>query len=261
MIVEPQPHDMRGGGKGRVDRRPVAGLPVEAEIARHLVGDLRRAGGTRGIGRRHRGERHIIDRDQLGGVERLFARLGDDHRHRLAGIANLVRGQHRLRRKRERLAGLGIGGRGREQRLQPVGARVRGGQHREHARRGARRTRIDAGDSRMRVRRAQHDGMGQAVEGEIVEIGAAPGQKAQILTPLGPVADAGTHLAHLTPPFAVASRNVLPQRPSGPGVCGTEIDSAPAAEEAGGKAQIMMLYRGLGSGPAFEAMRNRGFLP
>jgi hypothetical protein len=32
--------------------------------------------------------------------------------------------------------------------------------------------------------------VGQAVKGEIVEIGAVPGQKAQILAALGPVADA-----------------------------------------------------------------------
>ncbi len=148
--------------------------------------------------------------------------LGDDHRHRLAGIADLGGGQHRLRRERERLAGLGIRGRGREQRLQPVGLCIVGCQHRKHARHRACGARVDAGNSRMRMRRAQHDRVGQAVKSEIVEIGAMPGQKAQILAALGPVADAGAHLAHLTPFLLVNSERCSRRRPSGPGVCRIE---------------------------------------
>jgi len=48
----------------------------------------------------------------LGGVERLRAGLGDNQRHRLARIADLARGQQRLRREGEPLAGHSIGFRG-----------------------------------------------------------------------------------------------------------------------------------------------------
>ena len=75
MIVEPQPYDMGGGGKGVIDRRLVAGSPIEAEIAWRFVGDLRCTGSTGGFGGGHRRERHIIDRDQFGGIKRLFAGL------------------------------------------------------------------------------------------------------------------------------------------------------------------------------------------
>ncbi len=41
----------------------------------------------------------------------------------------------------------------------------------------------------MRMRRAQHDRVGQPGKGDIVEIIAAPGQETRIFPTLGPVAD------------------------------------------------------------------------
>ena len=84
---------MRRGGERRGDRRAVAGAPIEAEIARHFGRNLGRARRTGGSGGRHRRQGAVVDHDLLGGVERLRAGLGDDQRHRLADIADLVLGQ------------------------------------------------------------------------------------------------------------------------------------------------------------------------
>ncbi len=58
----------------------------------------------------------------------------------------------------------------------------------------------------MRVRRAQHDGVHQIVEDEIVEIAPLAGQKAPVLAPLRRRPDAGTdlHYSIVTPAKAGA---------------------------------------------------------
>ena len=104
-------------------------------------------------------------------------------------MADLAVGQQRLRREGEWFAGLHIGLHRRPHRLQPVGSRIRAGQHGQHSGRGPRRGRVDAIDPRMGVRRAQHDGMRQAVEAQIVEIGAVAGDEARILPAPGRIAD------------------------------------------------------------------------
>ncbi len=187
---------MRRCGEGGIDRGAVAGPPVETEISRRLSRDLRRHRGAGGGGGGHRRQRGIVDNHGLGGVERLVAGIGDDQRHRLAGIADLAFGQQRLRRKGEALAGLGIGLGGRAQRQQPIGGGIGGGQHRQHPRHRLRRLRFNSIDPRMRVRRAQHHRMRQAGKGEIVEIGPAAGKEAHILPSFGFVADAGANRRH-----------------------------------------------------------------
>ena len=113
VVVETQFDGIRRRGKACRHRAGVARMPFEAQIARHLGGELRRAGSAGGGGAGHRRQRGIIDRHQLGGVERLVAGFGDDQRDRLAGPAHLALGQERLRQKGKGLAGLGVGlGRG-----------------------------------------------------------------------------------------------------------------------------------------------------
>src|ERR1700730_17050193 len=72
-------------------------------------------------------------------------------------------------------------------------------QYREHTGRRLRRFGVDRPENRMRVRRAQHHGMRQAREAEIIEIIAAASNEAQILPALGPVANDGAHCRHLYP--------------------------------------------------------------
>ena len=111
VVVELQFDNMGRRGKCRIDRVSVSGMPIEADVARHLGRNFWRPGCARGRGGRHRRQRAIVHHHPLGGVEGLDAGLGDDQRHRLADIANLAFGEHRLRCKGERLAGLSIGSR------------------------------------------------------------------------------------------------------------------------------------------------------
>jgi hypothetical protein len=189
VVVEADLDDVSGRGKSRLDPRPIARAPVQTNISRRLGGNLRRVRGASGSGSRHRGERRIIDGNQFGGVESLGAGLPNDQRDWLAGIADLIRGQYWLRSKSESLAGLNIGFPRGKQRLQSVGFRLLGTQHCEHTRHRLRRSYVNASDQRVRVRRAQHDGMRQSLENEIVEIAPAAGDKSKIFPAFGGVAN------------------------------------------------------------------------
>ena len=83
------------------------------------------SGASGGAGRHRIGDgrqRRVVDDNRLGGIERGLARLGDDQRDRLAGVAHLFPGEQRLRRKGEILAGHGIG---RRPRARAATARLR----------------------------------------------------------------------------------------------------------------------------------------
>jgi len=189
VIVEVELDHMCRRLEGGVDGRMIAGPPLEADIARHIRCKLWRAWSTSGGSGRHRRQRHIVDRDQLGGIERQGLRLGGDERHRLADEAHLAAGQQRLQVEGEFFArldiGFGIGPQG----PQPIGVRIRGGQHRQHAGCGAGGCGVDRADQRMGVRRTQHDCVDEAVEAQIVEIGALTGDETRILAPSRRVAD------------------------------------------------------------------------
>jgi hypothetical protein len=189
VIVEIELDSMRRRCECRIDGGSSAGAPIEAEIAGCFFCNLPRAGGARGSGGRGGGQWRVVDRHLLCGIEGLGQSLGDDKRNRLTDIADLVSGQYRLQRERERFASLRVRFRRRAQRLQPVGPRVFSRHRREHARSRPRFPHVDAFDPRMRMRRAQHHRMYQTLENEIVEILAAASQETQILPALGPVAD------------------------------------------------------------------------
>ena len=96
--------DVMGVGERRIGRRLVADFPVVTKIVRHVVMDLR-AAGRHGVGRRgDRRQFFVIDRDPFGRVLRLFQRLGNDQRHRVADMAHLAGGQHRMGRRLVRFA-------------------------------------------------------------------------------------------------------------------------------------------------------------
>ena len=184
MVVEVELDHMSGAPERRINRAVIAGLPVETEIARHFGRQLGRTGGERGGAGRHGRQRPIVDLDLLGGIERLRLGLGHDQRHRLAAEAHSVRREQRLDRELERLLGLQVGLDVGPQRLQPVGCGIGRRQHRKHARHGARRRRVDAPDLGMGMRRAEHDGAGEPLELQIVDVAAAARDEAGILAPL-----------------------------------------------------------------------------
>ena len=189
MIVELEGDDMCGLGEGGVGAGGIAGMPVDADIAGHLVGDDRRPRRPGCRARRDGGQRLVVDRDQLGRVERLGMGLGDDERHRFAGKPHLAVGDQRLGRESERLAGLHVGFGIGAQRPQPIARRVGRRQDGQHARRAPGGVDVDGVDPGMRMRRAQDDGVRQSLETQVVEIGAAAGNEARILPPPGRIAD------------------------------------------------------------------------
>ena len=182
---------VRRAGEGSRDRSVIAGMPFEAQIAQRLGRQLRRVGRPRRGSRGYRSKRRVIVRNPLGGIERLLAALGDDQRDRLANIADLALGQERLRREGEGLAGHRVGVDIGQQRLEAVGAHIVRGQDRQYPRHRHRRGGVDRPDLGMRVLRAQHHGVRDAVERQVVEIAAASSQKPQILAPLRRIADPG----------------------------------------------------------------------
>ncbi len=179
---------MRGPAEGRGGRGLLAGLAVEAEIARRLVPQKRRAGRERVGGMRHGRQRLIRDFNAFGGVLGRGDRLGDDEGDRLADKAHPV-GGHRIMNGRDRPeAARPHGEIGRthqpgivRDRPQSVGQVIGPGQYGEHARQGARLRRVDRDNAGMGMRRAQDDGMGETRRGYIVGKAAAPGDEAKIL--------------------------------------------------------------------------------
>ncbi len=100
MVVDCQTNDMRSLRRRR--HRGIARLsshPGEAQIARRFGGNLRRPRRACCSRVDDRRQRVVIDRDMLGGIDRLLARFGDDQRYRLADIAHLAVGEERLRRE------------------------------------------------------------------------------------------------------------------------------------------------------------------
>ena len=115
---------MRRRRESRVDRRLVAALKAEAEIARRLIPDRGRVRrqGCRGID--NGGERTVIDNDPFSGVARQIAGQRHDKRHRIADMAHPVPRQRRPRRDDRRfearhLRHAGQSGRSPRQRDQP----------------------------------------------------------------------------------------------------------------------------------------------
>ena len=128
----------------------VALAEVEGEIARRLVPDRRRAAGQRGRAVDHRGQRLVVDLDQLGRLARDLLAVGHDEGHRIADMAHAALGQCQPRRHDQRLHRGHAG-----QRADPVGREIGRGVDAVHAgkRRGPRN--VDPLDERMGVRRAQ----------------------------------------------------------------------------------------------------------
>ena len=88
-----------GAGEDGVGGRLVAGLPVEDVVvllARQVVADHRGPGVERRRGVDHRGQRLVVDVDELEGVPRRVPVLGHDERDLLALEPHLVGGQDRL---------------------------------------------------------------------------------------------------------------------------------------------------------------------
>ena len=87
--------DVRRGGESRFDGLLVADLGLPREIARHLVGQLRRAGGQRAFRIGDALQVAILDFDEVGGVLRGGGAVGDDQCDGFADETDLPVREHR----------------------------------------------------------------------------------------------------------------------------------------------------------------------
>ena len=174
-----------GFGEGLVDGAHLE-LALEAEIVAERGMDHRGLGIERGLGIGDRRQFFVSHVDQLAGVLRLCARLGDDRAHRLALPAGAL---HRDRRLRRRLQALEMRQHADPRRhyLGEFGP----GDDGDHARRLLGRGLVDLHNARMRVRRAHIGDMRHARQHDVADILPAPLRKAREIRPRHRAADIG----------------------------------------------------------------------
>ena len=141
VVVEREGDHAVGGGEGGLRFRAVAHLDGEAIVVRGLRPDR---GGPARLGGidRHR-EVLVVDRHQLGDIQRPVASPGDDEGDRGADMPRGIQREGRGRRPPHRPGHDRVVDREARYRSETVGAVVLAGQHGEHARRRARHGRID----------------------------------------------------------------------------------------------------------------------
>ena len=188
LITRGQAHDAMRARESGVSRRAIAIRRRDQQIAGAIFPERRRARRQR-RGRIDRGgQRRVIDRDQLGGVLRGSETLGDDESGGFADIAHAIQRDRRLQGRRAVRHRLGAEGGFGDLEMIGTARSVRhtfeagrgvifSGQHREHARCLRCGCRIDAGNVRMRMRRAQHGGVGLMRKIDIVGEAAFSGQQ------------------------------------------------------------------------------------
>jgi hypothetical protein len=135
--------------------------------------------GLGGVG--DRGQDVEVDVDQLGGILGLRQALGDDEGDRLPDIAHLPDRETEMRAPEHRRAVRPLALQRHPHRADAGGDEVVAGIDRQDARRGLRRRQIDRADRGMRVRRAQHHGMGLAEQVDVVLEAAVAAQEALVL--------------------------------------------------------------------------------
>ena len=194
---------MRRRQERRIGRGGIADLGVDHDIRQIVVEPWRVLGEAR-YALRHGRQRFIVDHDLFGGILGLRDRLGDDERDRGADMAHAIGRQDVVRRHRHRRAVAIVqhdvrrrAGRGEMRNaLQSVGQRILPGEHRKHARHGARLRCIDRADACVGVRRAHHGRVGLAGKIEIVAVSAAPSDEPQIFLAADRVSDTCLHVAN-----------------------------------------------------------------
>ena len=198
VVDELESDAMARPGHRPLDRRAVANLPVEREIARcgvphqRLPGSRARAvSTTAGSGSYSTAISSAASRAAATLSATTIATVSPTCRTRLraiAGCGGITRG---------RSVAVGDGAEARD-RADPVADEVFAGKDGEDPRRGNGGGRVDRADARMRMWRAQHEGIGLARTVEVVEVVAVTGDKAPILDAPDRLTDA--ELLHGTSP-------------------------------------------------------------
>ena len=197
-IVDLQLDDMRRRVQTFRDGVPVSRLPLERTVARQLRPEQRRTRGQCSIDLGDRRHGPPVHRDQFGGIARRQRALGDDQSDRLADVAHTLDRQGILLSQRH-LGAIGIEhfeGRSsgpRRKRTDAGGTKIFAGVNRQDARGVARGFGVDAGDLRVRMRRAHHHCVRLVRQVEVCGIPARTCQKALVLQARQRPADKGVH--------------------------------------------------------------------
>ncbi len=201
----------------RVSRRfGIAEFRGDAQVAGRLVLELRGALAQRVLRRYDRGQRLVIDFDQLGRVARGECRLGQDRGERLAHVAHALPRERPMRQlddsRTRRCSKSALANIQRVDRVgrvldarEAVGNVVRTGEHGAHAGGAPRSGRVDAHDARMRVRRAQERAVELSLEAYVVGVAPSSGEEAVVLDARDRPADVALHYASRTPAGSRAS--------------------------------------------------------
>ena len=172
--------DVVGLREGGVHGLLFAQVPVEAGVRGHVVVHQGAAVGN-GLVHVDDGRQFLeIHRNLLGGVLGLTQRLGDDHRHRVADVAYLARGQHRMRRLGHGRAVLVVNLPTAGQAADLVGGDILAREHGDDPRRLGRGTGVDALDGGVGVGAAQDIGVGLARTVDVVRVCPLAGEKALV---------------------------------------------------------------------------------
>ena len=164
----------------------VADRPLEHDVVRGVLVELRGARLDRLLRIDDRRERLPVDRDGLDGVVGLGLGLGDDRGDAFAGPLDVVRGEDPRRVDVVLDARAAAGRPGHRQRVvRDVGA----DEDRDHARHRLGGARVDRADVGVRVRAAQDGHVGHRLELDVVEVAAFAGDEARVLGPLDGLAD------------------------------------------------------------------------
>ncbi len=196
MVVQRHRHGVRGRRDRIGDLRRLPPAPVEAEVAGDLAVSSGAPGSTASVCRRHRGKRFVTRRRSVPphrepgcGFRR---RPGRPVLQRIGRFSGASSG---CGRKRNGSAVWTLASTVGRSGLQTVGSGVRGGQDGQNTGCGFGRAGVNGDDPRMCMRRAQEHGMSEAVEAQVVQIGAAAGDETGVLPPPRGIADDGA-VAH-----------------------------------------------------------------
>ena len=159
----------------------------------------------RGLDVAHRGQRLVIDLDELGGVLRERAAVGDHDRDAVAGVARLVDGERPVRRQLDVLGdGPGTG-----QPARPLVGEVGAGERRDDALGLACGSEVDARDPRVRVGTADDGHPDHACDRDVVDEAGLAGQELGILLARDRRADVRLLLGGCHHATAAAARTAL----------------------------------------------------
>ncbi len=181
LVDDPLPDDDLGGFDRGVRAGFIADLPLEDDVVRGVLVELRRARLGRLLRVDDRRKRLPVDDDRVEGVDRLLRRLGDDRGDALAGPLDVVRGEDSRRvdvvldpRRAARRPGH------RQRVVRDVGP----DDHGQDTRPLLRRRGVDRLDLGVGVRAPEDRHMDHALELDVVEIAALAGDEARVFRSL-----------------------------------------------------------------------------